>query len=547
MSLSPQLLNGDPSGRALEQTQDLRRTLDMALRTMGTQGAGSIGSGHIAPLSITTGSIVAGTITTELLSAGAVIAEKIQAGAITTEKLAANSITAEKIAAGTITATQIAAGTITGGLIQAGTITATNIAAATLTGSLVAAGTITGDRLVTDTITATQIVGTTLSGIFADLGTVTAGTLRIGTIGGNKVAVGDSISTSVGTKQGLVGTDSANVITFWLDSATGNLELKGTIKSGSTGLGNIEGAIHGTTNITSGTVAGDRLVANSITAGQVDAGSIRSVVLVANSITAGMVQAGQIETAKLAAGAVTADKITLSLGGSNRLLNSNFNDGVAGRSTSVTAWGVAGCTASTVLTNPDYESGKAFYGQNPTTPGGDPFVVTPYVSCSGWAKVSVSIRMSTNVSRLRRISVQFFSSSFTFLGEALTTETASGWRRSKHENVAVPGGSVYVRFYGQVASAQVGDELYWAAAQIEEGEKATAWSLAPEDILPGSVGTTMITPGAITTGLLSADAIDGKTITGALIRTATSGARVEISGVAPIGLKKYDAAGNIAV
>lgn len=55
------------------------------------------------------------------------------------------------------------------------------------------------------------------------------------------------------------------------------------------------------------------------------------------------------------------------------------------------------------------------------------------------------------------------------------------------------------------------------------------------------VGSTLIEPGAITTEHLKATAIDGMVITGATIRTAATGARVQIDSA---GIKTWDASGN---
>jgi hypothetical protein len=60
------------------------------------------------------------------------------------------------------------------------------------------------------------------------------------------------------------------------------------------------------------------------------------------------------------------------------------------------------------------------------------------------------------------------------------------------------------------------------------------------DITANSITTNHITAGSITSALIEATAINGKTITGAFIRTALSGARVELL---PTGIKGYNAGG----
>lgn len=61
-------------------------------------------------------------------------------------------------------------------------------------------------------------------------------------------------------------------------------------------------------------------------------------------------------------------------------------------------------------------------------------------------------------------------------------------------------------------------------------------SVSATHLQASSVSATHIQAGAVTATKLSADAIDGKTITGATIRTAVSGQRVEISSTGIIGI-----------
>lgn len=271
----------------------------------------SLTAEHIEARSLTGYLMAVNSLTAEEIASRTITALEIAVGTLTATEIAAGSITGDRIAAGTLTAIQIQAASITGALIAGGTITATNIQVGTLTGALLASATITGDKLVADTITSREIVGTTLSAITADLGTVTAGTMRIGVAGGQKVAIGDAISTSTGTKSGIVGTDSSNAITFWMDSATGDLQLKGQILSGSSGLGNITGQIHGTTNVQPTTIAGDRLLANTITATQIAAATITSIQIAAATITGSNIAAGTITAANIAVGTITADRMNV--------------------------------------------------------------------------------------------------------------------------------------------------------------------------------------------------------------------------------------------
>lgn len=83
------------------------------------------------------------------------------------------------------------------------------------------------------------------------------------------------------------------------------------------------------------------------------------------------------------------------------------------------------------------------------------------------------------------------------------------------------------------------------AAKIDAGavttEKLDALAVTAEKIAVGAIVAEKIAAGAITAGKIAATAIDGMTITGALIRTAASGQRLELTNQ---GLVGYGASGT---
>src|SRR5699024_6235564 len=86
------------------------------------------------------------------------------------------------------------------------------------------------------------------------------------------------------------------------------------------------------------------------------------------------------------------------------------------------------------------------------------------------------------------------------------------------------------------------------ATLIQDGavttEKIAAGSITAESGIIGSIDANVITVGKIMGNQLDADAINGKTITGAKIRTASSGSRVELTHN---GLKQYNSLGATIV
>lgn len=208
-------------------------------------------------------------------------------GLIHAEVMLANSLNANRIVAGSITSTQIAAGTITAANIAAGTITAGQIAAATITGAKIAGQTITAANLVAGTITANEIAAATITGAKIAAQTITAGNIVAGTITAGQIAA----STITGAKI------AAGTIT------AGNL-VAGTITANEIAAATITGA-----KIAAGTITGSNLVAGTITAGEIAAGTITGSRLAAGTITANELAANSVTAGKIAAGAVSADQI----------------------------------------------------------------------------------------------------------------------------------------------------------------------------------------------------------------------------------------------
>ncbi|MEX2480190.1 MAG: phage tail protein [Gammaproteobacteria bacterium] len=92
-------------------------------------------------------SVAAGSITETEIADDAISTPKLAANAVTAAKIAANTITASEIAADTITAGQIAAGAISTDELAAEAVTAAKIAAGTISADLIASKAITAEKL----------------------------------------------------------------------------------------------------------------------------------------------------------------------------------------------------------------------------------------------------------------------------------------------------------------------------------------------------------------------------------------------------------------
>jgi len=169
----------------------------------------AIVTANIADLAVTGAKIANATIvnanifdaTIQSAKIAALDAAKITTGTLDAARIAAGTITGTHIAAGTITAGDIQALTLTAGLMAVGTITATQIAVATITGDKLVADAITAREIASKTITANEIVALTITAAEIAAGTITAVKIAAGTITTNELAstVGAGLNISSNT------------------------------------------------------------------------------------------------------------------------------------------------------------------------------------------------------------------------------------------------------------------------------------------------------------------------------------------------------------
>lgn len=455
----------------------------------GTIQAQLIQSQNIAALSIGASHIQAGSITSDL----------IQAGTITAVQIAAGSITGDRVAAGTLTANLISSATILSSNIAAGTITATNIAAGTITGALLAASTITGDKIVTGAITADKISVANLQAVSAAMGTVTGGRFQTAS-SGTRAMMGSGLVTAQGTYTGIAGVDASNAVTFLFDAATGNVEVKGTIKSGSTGLGNFADQLPGA-SIVDNSITGPKLITDSITTRELAASSVTATELAVNAVVAGKILAGAINTADLAAGAVTADKITLFAAGQNFLADSIGNvqgawTGNSGTTLTPTTGGPKGLGCMRLRRTGSAGVATMFekaYGMTP----GRPYIPSTYFFFSAAASRTVRIRVDwlTSADVLVRSDTVYTTA---------TTQQNTWHRISAPTAVVAPANAQRAWVYFEVTSVFQNEDVFFAHLQHEEGEIVTEWK--------PYIDPTVIDGSTITSGLFQTSRANPRTV-----------------------------------
>jgi hypothetical protein len=274
----------------------------------------------------------------------------------------------------------------------------------------------------------------------------------------------------------------------------------------------VAGSIQGD-RITAGTLNADRIVGSSITTAQLGALSVTAAQLAANSVTATAISAGavtataisagSIDATHIKAGAITADRLAIT-GGSNMLPDPSFEGAggaalVAGQS----FWSIANTgngslkSAQVNAVNATAVIRTLTVATFPVLPGQAFRIATDVNPSTDWNGTSV------------RFYARWIDSAggVTFGFVTNTTPTKGSWTNLAG-TVTAPVGTVTAEF--RLAS-------YDATAGTVSFDNA---SIQPV------MSDVLIADGAITANKLDAAAINGKTITGAIVQTAATGSRI---------------------
>jgi hypothetical protein len=131
---------------------------------------------------------------------------------------------------------------------------------------------------------------------------------------------------------------------------------------------------------------------------------------------------------------------------------------------------------------------------------------------------------------LSRAAINWYDSNKAFISTTLlsTTTLPTSLIRLTWPNFATsPSNAAFAQVFAGFTSAATGDVVTIDAIQLEAGTTVTSYAPNHSEILPGTINATMIQAGVVNAEALNATL----TITGKTIRTAASGARVEMDGV----------------
>lgn len=484
--------------------------------------AGAVTAQAIGLAAVTATALAAGSVATGALQAGAVTAGAIAAGSVTTAALDAAAVTAGKIAAGSVTTVAMTAGSINGDRLAVGTIAADRIAAASITAAQIHALGITGDRLAVNTVTADRLAA----------GTITAASGVISSIDASKITVGKISASQI---------DATSLVVFG-----GNV------------TGQVASAASAGTAAAATTVTGSIGAAVSVPAGQISTGQIPAATTINGaSITTGTIDASKVAVANLdasaiKAGTISVDRLSVGLQGSTGQKFYDFGD-------SASKWLGSGPGTMTTVAVADAQSGGSVmrcvgYVQGAYRPDIKiPF--DPNVTYRVSARVRQTVANGTPGTNQKLYAgvAGLAADGVTFVNTAGANSTSSQFYAAVNSQdlTAGAGWVTYTGYIKGTSASPTGSAKPSANApgQLHTGVRYITPILYLN--YTGGTGTAevdmfaieVVESGSVQASNIIAGAVDGQTITGAVLRTRDSGQRVEMVPHTPIGL--LDGAGQL--
>ncbi|MGW4139995.1 hypothetical protein ACWELV_24810 [Streptomyces mirabilis] len=234
----------------------------VCVSTSGKASEPSAAAGPAGPSTVVAQEVLDGIVTELSLADGAVTRAKIEAGEVDGTALADGAVTTRKLVAGEID----------GLVLAAGTVNADRLVAASITAAQIKALSITGDRLVVNTVTADQLA----------VGTITAASGVISSIDASVITVGKIKATQI---------DATNLV---ISAANVNGTVAAAATAGSAGT------------VTGSIGAGVTLPPTQMGTGQIPQ---------TTTINGGSVLTGTLDAASIKAGSINVDRLTVGLAG----------------------------------------------------------------------------------------------------------------------------------------------------------------------------------------------------------------------------------------
>jgi hypothetical protein len=320
---------------------------------------------------------------------------------------------------------------------------------------------------------------------------------------------------------------------------TGELIVDGAIKAGSAIIDNLAVSNAQIADLAINTA---KIQNAAVKTAQIDDLAVTDGKIV--SLNAGKITAGYLDARVIQAGSIKADKLDVTLGGNNLLSNSSFevdsnSDGLAD---SWNTWTRGAGDASRTFANtrpaglfPGSTYAQRVTSNNVSNTEASSIQSSQLFSIAPGASATITLYGRASVAGNFSVSLRCEDDTAAYKGDAAFNAAFTTSTQLFEGTVVIPAGTTRAKVTISSPSVSSGHWFEVDGIKVELGDVASAWSPMTSELLPGSIVGTM----------LSATAIDGKTITGALIQTETTANRgiklttTELAGYDASGVKNF--------
>ncbi|MGW2700839.1 hypothetical protein [Streptomyces sp. NPDC001340] len=467
----------------------------VSVSTSGATSAASAIAGPVAPAVVVAQAVLDGIITDLSLADRSVTRAKIEAGAVDGTVLADGAVSTPKLVAGEIDGLVLAAGTVNADRLVAASITAAQIKGLTITADKIAGNSITADKL--------------------NAGTITAASGVISSIDASKISVGKISASQIDATSLVI--SAANV--------------NGTVASASS----------------AGTVTGSIGAGVSVPPTQIGTGQIPQT----TTINGASILTNTLDAASIKAGTISVDRLAVGLAGQVGQKWYDFGD-------SASKWQNPGGTMTTVAIADAQSGGSVMRCVGYVQGAYRPDVKIPF-DPSVTYRVSLRLRQTVANSTPGQ-NQALYAGVAGLAGDGVTFVNNVGDNSKSSQfyvvadSVDLVAGAAWVTYTGYIKGTSASPVRTTAPnanspAQLHSSVRyITPFLYANYQGGTGTVEIDMyaievVESGGITASNIKAGAIDGQTITGATLQTASTGNRIvldeETIGGVPTGVIRF--------
>lgn len=290
--------------------------------------------------------------------------------------------------------------------------------------------------------------------------------------------------------------------------------------------------------IVDGAVTAAKIAALAVTAGKIDAGAVTATELAAGSVIAGKIAAAAVSSTEIAARAIVASKLAITD------IENLLTDPLITDTTNIWSmtFGAAASTSAEITANLNSPSGGVFPGAGQTSANNSNIGIQSnyYARVEGGKsyRFSIRTRRKAGFTGWFLAGCDWYDQSKTLISSALfgslsdyrSVAAASDATQVIDGQIAAPSNAAYVKF-------NIG--VLWSATLTNAGSLYVA-----DPKLNRAMSGELIVDGAITAAKIDVISLDAISATIGLLRTATTGARMELEDNQQ---RIYDSSGTLRV